>query len=58
MNNHKQQQYKKRKQTRCFNIINMEIGCTSEGSIVNQSWKGQFPVATFSQMARFGSWTT
>ena len=28
------------------------------GSVVNQSWSTQFLVATFSQMALFGSWTT
>ena len=59
----KQQHYKKLKQIRYFNIINnaecwCEIGCASEGSIINQSSSTQFPVATFPQMALFGSRTT
>ena len=59
----KQQHYKKLKQIRYFNIINIaecwcEIGYTSEGSVINKSWSTQFPVALFSQMALFGSWTT
>ena len=59
----KQQNYKKLKQTRYFNNIYIaecwcEIGCTSEGSAMGQSWRTQFPVAAFSQMALFGSWIT
>ena len=59
----KQQHYKKFKQIRYFNIINIaecwcEIGCTSECFVINQSWSMQFTVATFSQMDLFGSWTT
>ena len=57
----KQQHYKKFKQTRYLNIINIvecwcKIGFTSEGFVINQSWSTQFPVATFSQIALFGSW--
>ena len=59
----KQQLYKKLKQIRYFNFINIaecwwKIDCTSEGSVINQSWSTQFPVATFCQMALLGSWTT
>ena len=58
----KKQHYKKQKQIRCFNIISIaeywcEIGCTSEGSVNNQSWNTQFPIVKFSQMALFGSCT-
>ena len=46
-----EQPYKKLKQIRYFNIINIaEYRCTSEGSVINQSWSTQFRVATFSQM--------
>ena len=31
-----------------------EIGCNSDGSVINQSWSTQFPVATLSQMTQFG----
>ena len=59
----KQQHYKELKQIRYFNIINTaecwcEIGCTSEDSVIHQSWSTRFPMATFSQLALFGSWTT
>ena len=39
-----------------FNIAKCwcEIGCTSEGSAVNQSWSTQFPAATFSR--RIPAW--
>ena len=58
----KQQHYKKPKQIKYFNLINIakwrcENGCTSEGSVINQSWSTQFLDATFSQMALFGSGT-
>ena len=53
----KQQHYKKLKQIRYFNIINIaECWWTSESSVIIQSWSTQFPVATFSQIALFGSW--
>ena len=57
----KQQRYKKLKHIRCFNIINIaecwwEIGCTSDGSVINQCWSMHYPVGTFSQMALFGLW--
>ena len=46
-----EQHYKKLKQIRYFNIINIaEYRCTSEGSVINQSWSTQFRIATFSQM--------
>ena len=57
-----QHYYKKQKKIRyldVFNIINIlillsecwrEIGYTSEGSVINQSWTKQFPLATFCQM--------
>ena len=53
----------KLKQIRYFDIINIaeclcEIGCISEGSVINQSWSKQVPVAAFSQMALLGPWTT
>ena len=56
----KQQHYKKFKQIWYFNVINIaecwcEIDCTSEGSVINQSSSMQLPVATFFQMALFGS---
>ena len=56
-----QHHYKKRKQIWYFNIIKIaeswcEIGCIYEGSIINQSWSMQFPVANFSKMALFDSW--
>ena len=35
-----------------------EIGCTSEGSVINQCWSKQFPVTIFSRMALLGSWAT
>ena len=59
----KQQHYKKLKQIRYFNIVNIaeclcEIGCTSEGSVINQSWSTHLLVDTFFQMALFVSWTT
>ena len=59
----KQKHFKKIKQIRYFNIINIalcwwEIDCTFEGSVINQSWSSHFPVATFSQMALFRSWPT
>ena len=62
----KQKHYKKLKQIRYFNVINIaecccKIGCTlctSEGSVINQSWSTQFPVATFPQKALFDSWIT
>ena len=42
-----------------FHIINIgNFRCTSEGFLINQSWSMQFPVATFSKLAVFGSWTT
>ena len=45
----KQQHYQKLKQIRYFSIINIaECYCTSKGSVINQSWSMQFPVATFS----------
>ena len=51
----KQQHYKKLKQLRYFNIINIaecwrKIGCFSNVLVINQSWITQYPVATFSQM--------
>ena len=52
----KQQHYYKLKQISYFNIINI-AECTSEGSVINQSWSMQFPVATFSENALFDSWT-
>ena len=50
----KQQHCKKLKQIRYFNITNIteywcEIGCTSEGSIINRSWITQYLLAIFSQ---------
>ena len=54
-----QQHYKNLKQIRYFTILNIaECWCTSEDSVIIQSWSTQFPVATFSQMALLGSWTT
>ena len=48
----RQQYYKKPKQIRCFNVINIaecwwEIFCTSKESIVNQSCSTQFPMVHF-----------
>ena len=62
-NGGKQQNYKKLKQIRYFNIANIAecwcgISCTSEGSVINQSWSTHFLVDTFFQMALFVSWTT
>ena len=42
-----------------LNILNIaecwcEIGYTSKGSIINESWSTQFPVDTFFQMVLFG----
>ena len=62
----KQKHYNKLKQIWYFNVIDIaecwcEIGCTlctSEGSVINQSWSMQFPIATFSQTALFDSRTT
>ena len=59
----KQQHYKKLKQIWHFNVIiiaecSCKISCTFEGSVINQSSSTQPPVATFSLMALFGSWTT
>ena len=60
----KQHHYKKLNQIRYFNIINIagecwcEIGCTSGVSVINQSWSTHIRVATFFQMAVFGSWIT
>ena len=50
-----QQHYKKLKQIRYFKIINIsecwcEIGYTSEGSIINQSWITNFPLLHFSKL--------
>ena len=49
----KQQRYKKLKQIWYFNVINIaecwyKIGCTSKGSVINQSSSTQLPVTTFS----------
>ena len=54
-----QQHYKNLKQIRYFTILNIaECWCTSEDSVIIQSWSTQFPVATFSQRALFGSCAT
>ena len=50
----KQQHYKKLKQIRYFNIINIaecwcEIGCTSEGSVINQVEVGNVVLLHFSK---------
>ena len=44
----KRQHYKRLIQIKYFNIISIaecccEFGCTSEGSVINQSWSTQFP---------------
>ena len=40
------------------NNITRNSSCTSKGSVINQRWSTQFPFATFSHIALFGSWTT